>query len=154
MHSLHLGSEVHVSALAWLSGGGFSHVYYFASPPIEKNLGPWSDDIFERLANVYVRGFAAVMAALDEGRDSPMGQPRVLYPSTVFLDTTEAGFAEYCAAKAAGEVLAKQFARRTGAIVATPRLPRMRTDQTNGLSNLAAVDPLPVMFETLSRFNA
>ena len=56
------------------------------------------------------------------------------YPSTVFLDQAPANVAEYCAAKAAGEELCKQLANRFPTWhFYTPRLPRLFTDQNNGL---------------------
>jgi hypothetical protein len=58
----------------------------------------------------------------------------VFYPSTVFLDHTSANMAEYCAAKAAGEELCRQLAKRFPAWrFYFPRLPRLFTDQNNGL---------------------
>jgi hypothetical protein len=56
----------------------------------------------------------------------------VFYPSTVFLDDAPAHMVEYCAAKAAGEEVCKQLAKRfPGWRIYAPRLPRMHTDQNN-----------------------
>lgn len=138
----------------WLVGAGFSHVYFFASPHIEKNTsGTWNNQIFERFTNIYVRAFAEVVEAIASARNS--ARPvRFLYPSSAFLDNHEPGFAEYCAAKAAGEALAHHFARSMNAVVSTPRLPRMRTDQTSALLDVGAEDAFPVILELLRGLRA
>ena len=139
----------------WLISAGFSHVYYFASPRIEKNAsGRWNDAIFEGFAEVYLRGFAELAETIAGGAAKSASPIRFLYPSSVFLDTAEPGFAEYCAAKAAGEGLARHLARGLGVLIAAPRLPRMRTDQTSALIDVGAGDPFPVMFELLRGFHA
>jgi hypothetical protein len=58
----------------------------------------------------------------------------VFYLPTVFLDDAPAHMAEYCSAKAAGEEVCMQLAKRfPGWCMYAPRLPRMHTDQNNGL---------------------
>lgn len=143
------------AGLHWLADGAFTHAYFFASPHIEKNAsGRWDGSIFDRFASVYVHGFARVASALTAGRTGANPPLRLLYPSSVFLDTDEPGFAEYCAAKAAGEALARHLARLPGVTATTPRLPRMRTDQTSSLTDAGASDPLPVMLDLLRGFHA
>ena len=128
----------------WLTGGAFSHVYFFASPHIEKNTsGRWKNEVFEGLAEVYVRGFARLTGVLASSNYHSALPIRILFPSSIFLDTQEQGFAEYCAAKAAGEALAKYLAQRLGAIISAPRLPRLLTDQTSVLLDVGAGIPSP-----------
>ena len=74
---------------------------------------------------------------------------RFLIPSTVFLDSPEKGFAEYCAAKAAAESLCDSLGRDGRAAFERPRLPRMRTDQTSGLAD--AQEPFAVLQAVLAR---
>jgi len=138
---------------AWLGSAGYSHVYFLASPRIHKNsTGRWSAQVFESLCSIYVHAFARLAAAI--GRQQPGGQHPVrwFYASSTFLDTQEPGFAEYCAAKAAGEALARHLASTSEILVATPRLPRMRTDQTSSLADAGTLDPLPVMLAALREF--
>lgn len=139
-----------------LASGDYSHVYYFASPHIEKNLsGRWDATLFDRFASVYVRGFCETIAAVVGTRPKAQAAPvRVLYPSSIFLDTDEPGFAEYCAAKAAGEMAGRHMTRATPVEVRSPRLPRMRTDQTNALMDAGVEDPFPVICEQLRRYAA
>jgi hypothetical protein len=136
------------AAPQWLAESRFSHVYFFASPPIAKNIGRWSDGLFAQFARIYVTGFAALVEqvlAQAEGQ-----QPtRFLYPSSVFVTRGESGFAEYAVAKAAGEALCEQLARRRDAQFLKPRLPRMRTDQTSSLVDIGAVDAFPIMLDVV-----
>ena len=141
-------------AITELAGMRFTHVYYFASPPILKNTGSWDEGSFERFASMYAQAFITIARALlsqPNTGDSPI---RFFYPSTVFLDAPEKGFAEYAAAKAAGESLCDYLARYHGAVVARPRLPRMRTDQTSGLPENQTRDAFAVMNELLPVFHA
>jgi hypothetical protein len=128
----------------WLAGSRFTHVYFFASPQISRNPTPrWNHALFELFAQVYVRAFATLVERVTAGRDDA---PHFLYPSSVFVTQPEPGFAEYAVAKASGEALCEHL---RGARFTKPRLPRMRTDQTNSLIDSGAQDPLPVMLEVL-----
>ena len=132
----------------------YTHAYFFASPHIEKNsTGRWNQAAFQSMSDFYVRGFAALVEAL--GR-SAAGRPsmRWFYPSTVFLDSAEPGFAEYCAAKSAGEAIAGHLARTNAVRISTPRLPRMRTDQTSGLIDVPMNEPSAVLLEAFRAFCA
>jgi hypothetical protein len=137
----------------WLFTTSFSHVYYFASPAIWRNLSQWNHLLFEQFARVYVRGFAMLAERIGSGAAGSVA-PRFLYPSSIFVESYEKGFAEYCAAKAAGEVLCAQFEHRLGTVFARPRLPRMRTDQTSGLPETAVEDPFPVMLRVVRDFQS
>lgn len=132
----------------WLAAP-FTHVYFFASPQIPRNVtGRWDDALFQRLQAVYVRAFAAVAETIlaASQRAAP---PVFVYPSSIFLTTHEKGFAEYCVAKAAGEALCDHLARQHGTVFAHPRLPRMRTDQTSGAADADLEDSLTVMYQLL-----
>jgi acyl dehydratase len=131
----------------WLAGSAFSHVYYFATPFVESNTGPWKAALFESYSEIYLNAFASVVEHVLKGvsRDQTV---RVLYPSSVFVGKPETGFAEYAVAKAAGEALCDQLASKRVQFF-KPRLPRMRTDQTTSIVDIGAADPLPTMLETL-----
>lgn len=134
----------------WLNGP-FTHVYYFASPPIGKNTtGHWNHSLYEQLSDIYVRAFAGISHKMLDV--VPDARPRLfLYPSSAFLDTHEKGFAEYCVAKAAGEALCAQLEAQFGVPFARPRLPRMRTDQTSSVPEASIADSLRVLQDTLRR---
>jgi hypothetical protein len=144
------------STREWLAESGFSHVLYFASPHIERNAsGRWDADLFDRFAAIYARGFCEVVEAAVGPRGQDHSPPvQVLYPSSVFLDTDEPGFAEYCAAKAAGEMAARHMTRSLPVEVRAPRLPRMRTDQTSALMDAGVEDPFPVILAQLRGYAA
>src|SRR5271165_2281624 len=115
-----------------------THLYYFATPHItsDKTVA-FSAERFAEYCRHYATGFAHTLFAV--AQDSPTID--VFYPSTVFLDDAPAHMAEYCAAKAAGEEVCKQVTRRrAGWRMYAPRLPRMHTDQNNGLV-LARMEP-------------
>jgi len=135
---------------SWLQESPFTHVYYFASPHITKNLAEtWNQDLFERYAAVYVQSFAVLAESLASAAMAAGRQLRFFYPSSVFVDQPEKGFAEYAAAKSAGEELCRYLAHRYGAQIALPRLPRVRTDQTSGLTDAGVQDAFPIMAAAL-----
>lgn len=139
---------------AALRRGGYTHVYYFASPRIVK--GPatgWDDGLFRQFAQFYLDGLARVSQAVAASAGDDC-RPNLFVPSTVFIDFGEPGFAEYCAAKAAAEALCGQLARRYSSRFAAPRLPRMRTDQTVGLTDAGGEDPLPILQRAVAEFCA
>ena len=115
-----------------------THLYYFATPHIasDKTVA-FSAERFAEYCRYYATSFAHTLLEVAQG----VSTIDVFYPSTVFLDDAPAHMAEYCAAKAAGEEVCKQLAKRfPGWRIYAPRLPRMHTDQNNGL--------LPAKMET------
>lgn len=131
-----------------IAASRFTHLYHFATPQIAKTpAGGWSSTLFDRFSRFYVHGFAEVVRALAAGNDG--GVQQLLYPSTVFLDVPAKGFAEYCAAKAAGEVLAEHLALTHRLRVHTPRLPRLQTDQNSSYLGVEGLAPLPVLLALL-----
>ncbi|MBF0110140.1 MAG: hypothetical protein HQL76_13300 [Magnetococcales bacterium] len=135
-----------------LECGPFSHLFYFASPPILFNTwGNWREDLYRRYVDFYQDAFREIIDFLldaEPRKPKPLG---IFYPSTVFLDTPEPGADEYIKAKEGGERLCDQLKQRHGDLldIHCPRLPRMLTDQT--ASDAAPTqDPLKVMLGQLS----
>jgi hypothetical protein len=154
--ALDVSQPLPAATRARLGAAGYTHAYFFASPHIERNAsGLWDAALYDRYAAVYVQGFQELVAAAAgvrrHGQDAPL---QVLYPSSVFLDTDEPGFAEYCAAKAAGEMAARHMMQAMPVEIRAPRLPRMRTDQTSALMDAGVVDPFPVILECLRGYAA
>ena len=108
-----------------------THVYYFATPHIAADKTVvFSGERFGEYCRHYVTNFVQTLLALSQG----VPKLDVLYPSTIFLDEPPAHMAEYCAAKAAGEETCKQLVKRFPEWrMYSPRLPRLHTDQNNGL---------------------
>jgi len=107
------------------------YLYYFATPHIgsDKTL-VFSEERFAEYCRYYVTNFTRTLLTVAQGAP----EMNVFYPSTVFLDEAAANLPEYCAAKAAGEEVCRQLAKRFPAwYIYAPRLPRMATDQNNGL---------------------
>ena len=130
-----------------------THVYYFASGPIQAARShDWSDARFRQFTAFYLEGLARSFASLE--RTFPAlasGAANLFYPSTVFIDKPRQGFAEYAAAKAAGEVVCRALTlARPKLRVWCPRLPPLKTDQTSTLRGSGgAADPLTIMVDLL-----
>jgi len=135
----------------WLRNAHFSHIYFFATPSIARNTGPWSEGLFRQFMQFYVSAFARLVWCTRPRRDALV---RYLFPSSIFVDQPEAGFREYAVAKAAGEALCHQLRSIKGAQFCVPRLPRMKTDQTAAISDVGALEPLPVMLNVVREFHA
>jgi len=127
-----------------------THLYYFATPPITVgDLHAFSGAAFTRYCRYYVDGFAHSARAAHAAAGGPL---EVFYPSTVYLDEPRPGMAEYCAAKAAGETLARHLeAMLPRTRCHCPRLPRLRTDQTLGFLGERAPEPQQVILSALRR---
>ncbi|MEL7140223.1 MAG: hypothetical protein AAFP67_14300, partial [Pseudomonadota bacterium] len=98
--------------------------------------------LFAEYCLFFVDGFARLAAALPEAG--------LLYPSTVFVAEPEPRFAEYAAAKAAGETLCAYLAAAApGRRVTAPRLPRLATDQSAAIVGPAAGDPVAALLDIL-----
>ena len=128
-----------------------TQVYYFATPHIALQRGALFEPVkFHRYAEYYVDGFTRSVLAVLESVIDPLA---VFYPSTVFLDKYERNSTEYCAAKAAGELVCRHIeASHMLARMHAPRLPRTRTDNTaSGFIPVRAADALDVMLPVIRR---
>jgi NADP-dependent 3-hydroxy acid dehydrogenase YdfG len=125
-----------------------NQLYYFATPPISLETGDlFSSEKFHTYCRFFVNGFCSTVEAVLRLGGETLA---VFYPSTIFLDKFQEHSTEYCAAKAAGELLCRHLERlfpnvRTYA----PRLDRMKTDQTAGLLPVDAEDPLFAMLNAI-----
>lgn len=122
--------------------GKLTHIYYMASPLIEKSGSQlWDAKLFARYTDFYILGLARLLALFAANPQYREAELTVYQPSTVFLDVPEKGFTEYTACKAAAESFAKQMQLKYPRWrFLTPRLPRMLTDQTSGLADLDILD--------------
>lgn len=135
-------TEAELPMLPWQP----THLLYFATPQIPTDRGEnFSMSHFNRLCLYYVEGFHRVVTRIPS-------LTSVLYPSTIYLDEYKPQLAAYCAAKAAGEVMCRHLTgtRR----IHVPRLPRLSTDQTTGITTNAAPAALPVILKELRTLEA
>jgi NAD(P)-dependent dehydrogenase (short-subunit alcohol dehydrogenase family) len=110
----------------------FTHVVYCAAPRIRKGGGTFDAALYDRYAEVFVAGLDRTLRRVEA---LLAAHATLLVPSTAYLDHREPGFAEYAAAKSAGEAVAREAARRLTAAgrkvrLLQPRFDRLRTDQT------------------------
>ena len=132
-----------------IRSAGFTHLYHFATPQIAKSpTAAWNAELFGNFCKLYVHGLAELVHSAAP-KNPASARLQVLYPSTVFLDQAEKGFAEYCAAKAAGEALCDHLALIPGVAVSKPRLPRLQTDQNGSFRGVAGLAPMPVVLALL-----
>jgi acyl dehydratase/NAD(P)-dependent dehydrogenase (short-subunit alcohol dehydrogenase family) len=118
-----------------------NQLYYFATAPISLETGDWfSPEKFHTYCRFYVNAFSSTVDSVRRlgGKDLS-----VFYPSTIFLEQFQEHSTEYCAAKAAGELLCRHLEQLFPTVrVYAPRLKRMTTDQTAGLLPIDAEDSL------------
>lgn len=131
-------------------------VFYFATPRIARERQGLVDaGLLAEFVRCYVDEPARLAQALQArfgAAAAESGQPLALFnPSTVYIDELPAGMVEYAMAKSAAEVMARDLAKRlAGVRLVSTRLPRLPTDQTAGLMQSQAVDPVPVMCQAIS----
>lgn len=137
-------------AEAPIYGDRFTHLYFFATPLIPAgHPGRFSSANFARLVDCYVDGLARTVEWFI-ARAIPTAC--VCYPSTTFLDQPDAHFPEYIAAKACGEELCAHLADQLAPLrIVVERLPRLPTDQTQALTELALSDGVTTLRDALLR---
>jgi acyl dehydratase len=117
--------------------GEFTHIYYFASPRITANSGEFDQVLYESFRGVFVDAFKELLNGIADSK----AKVRVFAPSSIFVTTAEPDFAEYIRAKLEMEELCVAVSKRNAnLVISTPRLPRLRTDQTAGLDDDAFSD--------------
>ncbi len=104
-----------------------THLVWCASPPIfVAARDAYSPELFERFVRVYVDAFESTIDTL-----LPGGLQGALWPSSEAADSPVPGLAEYGDAKRLGEQRCRDLSqRRPGLHIATPRFPRLLTDQS------------------------
>lgn len=134
----------------------WSHVYYFASPKIESDRTPgWNNALFQKYCRFYVEAFHCLVTVTAPFAKICGAEIAFFYPSSVFVDQPEKGFAEYAVAKASGEALCNQLQlNHANTQFYAPRLPRMTTDQTSSIVPVKSEPTLLVMDKQLSRWSA
>ena len=128
-----------------------THLYYFATPLITlSSKRIFSCDSFDEFNRFYIRGFFELIEHLSPLVASPL---KIFYPSTVFLDTLDKNSLEYCASKAAAETVCRYLEEHTENRFFVPRLPKVRTDQTNSILPLKLENPTTVLLKSIREMN-
>ncbi|HBV21161.1 MAG TPA: hypothetical protein DEF07_05515 [Nitrosomonas sp.] len=132
-----------------------THIYYFASPLIEKGDHLiWDEAVFQKFCSYYITGFANLIERFLSDTAYSKNILTVFAPSTIFLEQPQKGFNEYIASKAAVEAFVRQLATKyPNWVFYAPRLPRMLTDQTSGLATNWTQNTAEVMLDALSLMN-
>ena len=130
-----------------------SHIYYLASPNIEKGAGnTWSPQLFTRYCDFYLNGMAKLLEQIKQYA-SQDNEIQLFIPSSIFLEEKNEvmrGFDEYIASKAAAEAYVRNFERSNNNWhVFAPRLPRLHTDQTSGVRGIDKREVLDVIIGQL-----
>jgi NAD(P)-dependent dehydrogenase (short-subunit alcohol dehydrogenase family)/acyl dehydratase len=137
---------------ALLAGGSrITGLYYFATPLISKTK-QFSYASFTNFASIYIGAVAQLFETLI-GPPNDGALSRVWLPSSVLVESHSDDMTAYTMAKQAMEYLAADWARKYQKIrFATPRLPRLDTDQTVTLSPMYAQQPAPLLAKLLTVF--
>jgi NAD(P)-dependent dehydrogenase (short-subunit alcohol dehydrogenase family) len=129
--------------LRWPFDAAPTHLYYLATPRMP-TVARFARADLDHMLRFYVDGLFAVTATVCQ-----LGAPiDVWVPSTSLLSDGD-GSAAYCMAKAAMEELCRRLPKMMPVRVRTPRLPRIATDQTAGLTQLPAAPALDVALAEL-----
>jgi hypothetical protein len=130
-----------------------SQLYYFATPAIfRRKSGLFVAERFAEFLAFYVHGFYDLCQELRRRRPAGIS---VFYPSSVAVEERPADMTEYAMAKMAGEVLCRDMRTYQQPIaIAVDRLPRLPTDQTATLREVATADPCAVMLPILREVHA
>lgn len=113
-----------------------THLYYFATSRIRKNLYNYDKGYYKELSSIYVDAFEGISRIASKNRTFPL---QIFYPSTTFINSTPRGFAEYVDAKRDGELLCKRIVKENKNIcILVRRLPMLITDQTASIQPTSA----------------
>ena len=118
-----------------------NQLYYFATPRIARSKADdYNQDLFAEFVEYFVNGFQRTCMAMRNASGSPLS---VFYPSTEFITNGPPEMTEYAMAKAAGEILCVDIARKIpGLRIKVVRLPKLKSDQTAGVLAMDVADPL------------
>jgi hypothetical protein len=125
-------------------------VLYFATPRIaQRRSGLFNADLLAAFDATYCAELARIALALDAmaAQEGPTRHVLLFSPSSTYIEELPNGMVEYAMAKAAAEVLAADLNKRLRQVrIVSHRLPKLPTDQTNGLIANAG----PSALETLA----
>jgi NAD(P)-dependent dehydrogenase (short-subunit alcohol dehydrogenase family) len=114
----------------------FDTVYFFATPRIyRKKSGVFDLNAFQEFFEFYIKRFHELCIQLERRNTRKV---KVFFPSSVFVSQRPRGMTEYAMVKAAAEVLIEDINNVFSNVnVASVRLPKLNTDQTNSIAGIA-----------------
>ena len=122
----------------------YTHVFYFATPKIRSGHSKEFDaDLHREYLSYYVAGADRVLDAV-----LPLARADAcfVWPSTIFVDEPPEQFREYVAAKVEGETWCSNAEKDFPDLrFLRPRLPRLKTDQTESFQSVETEDNLSVV---------
>ena len=126
-----------------------THISYFATPVVAKRPpNSWDQSTFVCFMDVYVIGLSKLLSSVHNAGSLTS----LFFPSSTFVDNAPAGFAEYIAAKIAGEALCASWQRvHPAQRVVVGRLPPLVTDQTSARLGTDTLGNLDVMLPAMRR---
>ena len=155
VRSIHLDAsdEEPADLLALLNEGArITDLYYFATPQIFVETAHFRYTSFIAFADIYVGAVARLFETL-AGPLNDGALRSVWLPSSAALESKPEDMTGYIMAKLAMEYLVADWARKYERIqFATPRLPRVTTDQTVTLASVPAEEPAPLLAGLLRSF--
>jgi hypothetical protein len=121
-----------------------TQLYYMATPVISRRSAEvFSQRRFNELITFYVTGFYDLYKGLRSRFEKKI---TMFYPSSTYIEVRPAGMTEYAMAKAAAEGLCADIQRlESPGPILVRRLPRLPTDQTASVRELANLDPIDVI---------
>jgi acyl dehydratase len=121
-----------------------TQLYYMATPLISRRSSAvFNEQRLQELITFYVTGFHELCKEL---RSRFANKIPIFYPSSVYVDDRPAGMTEYAMAKAAAERLCTDIQRlESPGPILVRRLPRLPTDQTASVREVAIIDPIDVI---------
>jgi acyl dehydratase len=148
-YDVRLNARDQISRLSSL----LSQVYYLATPIIyHRKSTLFNQQRFHEFLTFYVTGFSDLCRELRLKFGKELS---IFYPSSVYISSRPDGMTEYAMAKAAGEVLCADIQRfESPGRILIRRLPRLPTDQTASLINIATAEPISVILPIVREVNA
>jgi NADP-dependent 3-hydroxy acid dehydrogenase YdfG len=133
--------------------GGYTHIYYFATPAIAPQSSWLSAvDRLREFNRFYLHGFRELVTAAKGLWPHGFG---VFYPSSIYVQQHPPGMSVYAQSKTAGEALCAELTRDFPQIkILVERLPRLLTDQSAAVVPQDAGDPVPPLLAAIRRMQA
>ena len=110
---------------------------YFATPHIiSEDITVNSKNLTELYKIYFIEGFKKIVEDINSGKTL-----NILYPSTVYIDSSNNKYKKYATIKKQGEKLCQSLMKLYPNIkIIYPRLPRLRTDLTASLINRTSLE--------------
>jgi acyl dehydratase/NAD(P)-dependent dehydrogenase (short-subunit alcohol dehydrogenase family) len=152
-NALHYDARLPPSAQLENLGAPVSHLYYYATPQIQRRRTKRFDSaILDEFLEFYVRAFYDLCVTLREKSPERLA---AFYPSSIAVTDRPREMTEYAMAKAAAEVLCADLNRSwPGMHILSVRLPRILTDQTATVVPVESANALDVILPIVRKLQS